>query len=329
MKRSILAIFILISTGTPILAQNTEIKGNPVVEIFADFHLDAVNDTSLTGFGLNRAYFGYKFLADKNFSSTLTVDIGTPEDLAIGSVPRRYAHFREASIGYTTGNLNLIIGITGTKIFNYQQKFWGKRYLAKTYQSINGYGYVADLGFVADYKINEIFDFDITIMNGEGYSNVQLDNSIKPSAGLTITPVKSLAFRAYTDLMMVKGLWQSTIVCFAGYKIDLFTVGAEVSYKSNLDIIQGHNAWGFSSTAAISLSKKIEFFTRYDYSTSSEMPGDEDPWNINRDGQFMINGFQYTFNNFVKIALDNQARFPADKTRTITDLIFINAMFKF
>ena len=59
------------------------------------------------------------------------------------------------------------------------------------------------------------------------------------------------------------------------------------------------------------------------------MPGDATQWNLSKDGQFLINGFQYTFNKIVKVALDNQVNFQADKTKSAADLIYVNAVFKF
>jgi hypothetical protein len=329
MKKVLFAVFVLILTNATLRSQNTENSGKPIAEIFTDFHYNLKHDSKTTGFSINRAYFGYNYIVDENFSANIKLNVGTPEELAPGSVARRYAYFREASLKYFKDKLYLTFGMTSTRLFDYQQRFWGKRYVANTYQSINGYGFVADLGIVADYKFSDIIEGDATFMNGEGYANIQLDNDLRSSLGITITPVKELAIRVYSDIIKTKGLWQATVVSFAGFKNEKVTIGAEISYKSNLDLSEGHHAWGISGTGAVSLTKKIEFFTRYDYSTSVIVPGDATQWNFSKDGQFLINGFQYSFNKIVKIALDNQASFPADKTKTISDLIFINALFKF
>jgi hypothetical protein len=332
MKKVFLTACVVIIAALSAKSQIPAIPGIPgkmIAEIFTDFHCSLSGAPATTGFSLNRAYFGYNYIADENFSATIKVNVGNPEDLAPGSVSRRYAQFTEASITYVKNKLYLTLGMTNTRLFNYQQRFWGKRYIANTYQSINGYGYIADLGIVADYKFNDIVEADITIMNGEGYSNIQLDNSIKPSLGITITPTRELAFRAYSDLMQKNGLWQSTLVGFAGFKNEKLTIGAEISYKSNLDLNMGHDSWGISGTGAVSLTKKIEFFTRYDYSSSVIAPGDDIQWNLANDHQLLINGVQYTFNKIVKVALDYQATFPKDKTRTFSDLIYVNALFKF
>jgi hypothetical protein len=327
MKKILFAVTIFVLASISLLSQNINFPGKPIAEIFTDFHYSLSGGPIPTGFSLNRAYFGYNYIVDENFSANIKLNIGTPEDLAPGAVARRYAFFREASITYAKDKLNLTLGMTGTRLFDYQQRFWGKRYVANTYQSINGYGFVADLGIVADYKFSDIVEADLSFMNGEGYSKIQLDNNIKSSLGITITPISGLALRTYGDIIKTKDLWQGTLVGFAGFKNEKVTIGAELSYKSNLDLIEGHHAWGISGTGAVSLTKKIEFFTRYDYSTSVTVPGDTTQWNISKDGSFLISGFQYTFNKIVKIALNYQATFP--KLNAFSDLIFVNAVFKF
>ena len=309
--------------------QTVDQKGKPIAEIFTDFHLN-LNDTSkTTGFGLNRAYLGYNFTPEEHLSGTIIVNIGKPEDLAPGSVAKRYGYFREASISYSTENLKISLGITGTRLFDFQQKFWGKRYLANTYQSLNGYGFVADLGIAADYRINDILKADLTIMNGEGYNNIDIDNSIRTTIGLNITPDTHFAIRLYGDITRVKEVWQPMFIGFVGYKNETVTIGAEVTYKSNLDTIAGHHAWGISGTAAMSVAKNTEVFARYDFSTS-RVPSDEVmPWNYKRDGVFLITGIQYSFTPNIKIALDYQGVHPYYSSRQVTETLLLNALFRF
>ncbi|MBA4322142.1 MAG: hypothetical protein C0408_04930 [Odoribacter sp.] len=329
MKNVLITAFVFLLSGASLRSQSIEIPGKPVAEIYSDFHYNLAGGAKTTGFSINRAYFGYNYFAGENFAALIKVEIGSPEELAAGSKSRRYAYYREASISYSKEKLNLSFGITGTRLYDFQQKFWGKRYLANTFQSLNGYGYVADLGIVADYKFNDFIEADISLFNGEGYSSLQLDNDLKSSLGITITPIKELVIRTYGDVIKDDNVWQVTLIGFAGYKNEKVTMGAEINYKSNLDLSEGHHAWGFSGTGAVRLTEKTEFFTRFDYSTSLIVPGDFTRWNLNKDGSFLITGFQYTFNKYVKIALDYQATFPADKTRSFSDMIFINSVFKF
>lgn len=310
-------------------AQDQGTSGKPIAEIFTDFHYN-FNDTSkYTGFDLNRAYLGYQFLPGSNLSGKIILNIGSPEDLAEGSEPRRYAFFREASMTWSNEKLIISMGITGTRIFEFQQKFWGKRYIANTYQSINGYGFVADLGILADYKFNEIFRADLTLMNGEGYSNLQADNNIRTSIGFTVTPSENIAFRIYGDIQRKEGIWQPLFIAFAGFKNSLVTIGGEVSYKSNIDLIRGHHVWGLSATGGINISEKTEIFARYDFISSVVMPNKILKWNYLKDGSFAIFGIQRTISPNVKIAIDYQGRYPYSSSGTITDLVYLNALFKF
>lgn len=329
MKKHLLTIIILLFGWQILYNQTVSSTGYPIAEIFTDFHLN-LNDTSKTsGFALNRAYLGYNFIPENHFSGMIIINAGVPDDLPKGSIPRRYAYIREASLSYSNEKLNIAFGITGTRLFEFQQKFWGKRYVANTYQSINGYGYIADLGVAIDYHFNDIFKIDFTLMNGEGYSNLQLDNGLRTSAGLTITPESGLSFRIYGDLERANTVWQPMFLGFAGFKNDKITIGAEVTYKSNLDRTEGHNAWGVSGTGSVNLTGKTELFARYDYSTSVVVPGETQKWNYLNDGDFMVIGIQYSFNKNVKIALDYQGMYPYDTDSQKYEEIVLNALFKF
>jgi len=309
--------------------QTTESYGKPIAEIFTDFHVNFNDTTKHTGFDLTRAYLGYHFTPGGKLSGKVIVNIGSPDELAPGSKPHRYAYCREASLIWSDEKLTLSFGITSTRIFEFQQRFWGKRYVANTYQSINGYGFVADLGIVADYKFNDIWKADLSIMNGEGYSNLQLDNNIRTSLGLTITPHPKLAFRIYGDIQNVNGLWQPVAIVFAGFKNDLITIGGEVSYKSNIDCNRGHHVWGVSSTGGINLTDKLEFFGRYDYISSVTIGNEIMPWNYLNDGNFAVIGMQYIVSPFAKIALNYQGRSPYSPLQMETDMIYLNLLFKF
>ena len=124
-KKLILLLFSF--TGCLIFySQSIFSQGKPITEIFTDFHYNLKDTSKTTGFGLNRAYIGYNFLPAGSFSATVILNIGSPDDLAPGSVHRRYSFFREASIAYIKDNLTITLGITGTRLFDFQQKFWGK-----------------------------------------------------------------------------------------------------------------------------------------------------------------------------------------------------------
>jgi hypothetical protein len=329
MKKILTALIFSITLCRVLNAQTTVIQGKPIAEIFTDFHLNLDDTTKTSGFAVNRAHLGYNYTPDGDFSATLIVNLCSPEELAQGTVPKRYAFFREASVSYKKDKLTVNFGMVNTRYADFQQGFWGKRYLGAEYQAQYGYGSVADLGVVADYKINDILKFDISVLNGEGYTNTQVDNSLKTAFGITITTPDNIAVRLYGDITKPKSVWQNTVIAFAGFKNKYGSLGVEASYKSNLDLIKGHNVWGISGTGAININEKSEIFMRYDYFTSVVVPGESLPWDYKKDGTYMIAGIQRTLSNNLRIALNYRRTDPYNPGQKTTNAVYINVHFKF
>jgi hypothetical protein len=329
MKKIIIVLLVLFSLVYTLHSQSLENTGKPIGEIFTDFHYN-FNDTSkTTGFGINRAHLGYHYTPVGDFSATIMVNIGTPEDLSEDAVPKRYGFFREASVTYTKNKLTLNFGMVNTRYASYQQGFWGKRYLGPEFQAAYPYGSVADLGVVADYRFNDLIIIDLSILNGKGYTNIQFDNSIKTAVGLLISTPDKIFIRLYGDIMKPHGVIQTTMIAFAGLKNDLFSFGAEASYKTNLDYIKGDNVWGLSSTGSVFLSKKTELFTRYDYAASVVVPDEVLQWDYLKDGTSFIGGLQYTISENLQFALNYRRTNPYNPGQKTTDAIYLNAHFKF
>lgn len=330
MKKCLSFIFIFLLTVQYLYSQTIPApSGKPVAELFTDFHY-MINDTvHTTGFGTNRAYIGYNYTPAGPFSGSMILNIGSPEDLASGAKHRRYPFFREASLSYTKDKLKMSFGITTTRATIFQQNYLGKRYLADNFQSKNAYCYVADMGFVLDYTISDKLKVDFTVMNGEGYSELQLDNSVKTSAGINIVPFKNGVIRLYYDIERPNNMWQSLSMIFIGYKDENITFGAEAAYKTNLDKISGHDAWGISGTCGVKVAGGTEIVGRYDHTTSTALNGESLGWNRKNDGDFGIIGIQYTFNQYAQLALDYQGTFPASSSYSNSNGIFVNAHFKF
>jgi hypothetical protein len=325
----ILFVFILISalskTGS---AQTSTPSGKPIMQIISDYHF-SLNDTAKTsGFGISRAYFGYNYQADPNFSCEIVLNVGTPEDLPKPSTPKRYAFFREAAVTYSKDRLHISFGITTTRHFDMLQKFWGKRFICNEFEIRNKYGNIADLGVVADYRLSDKVSLDAALTNGEGYSQVQLDNGIKAAAGVTYRPDHNYVFRFYNDLNRNLGIMQYTASLFAGVDNKITNLGASFHYKTNYDNIHGHDAWGISATGALKLPRNFEIIGRYDFSGSIRVPGDSRTWNYLKDANLVIVGLEKNVSENCKLAIDLQDTIPYAKDLPTSAFIFINALFK-
>lgn len=330
MTKRLLSILILIISFCQILnSQSVVSQGKPVAEIFTDFHYNPNDTTKTTGFGINRAHLGYNYTPEGNFSALIMINIGSPEDLADGAVPKRYGYFREASVTYQKEKLKLYFGMVSTRYADFQQGFWGKRYLGPEFQANYPYGSVADLGIVIDYKLSDLLKVDLSLLNGKGYTNIQLDNSLKTAFGLTISTPNKIFVRLYGDIMKPQGVMQTTLIMFAGTKNSLFSFGAEASYKTKLDLINGHDIWGISATGSIFLNDKSEIFARYDYAASVIVPDEALQWNYKKDNTYFIGGVQYKLSDNLKIALNFRRLNPYNPGQKTTDAVYLNAHFKF
>ena len=329
MKRLLPVLLFLIIFAQILSSQPVVSQGKPFIEIFTNFHYNLDDTSKTTGFGLDRVYVGYNYTPEGNFSAMIIVNLGNPEDLAAGSVPKRYAYCREASVKYSKDRFTLNFGMVNTRFEDFQQGFWDKRYLGPEYQAIYGYCPVADLGVVIDYQFNDLIKVNFSLLNGKGYTNVQVDNSLKTGVGIIIHAPCNAVFKIYGDIIKPGGVWQSTMVAFAGFKNDKFSFGAEASYKSNLDLLSGHNVWGISGTGSIFLNEKSEIFGRYDYAASVVMPGEDFQWDYAKDETYFIVGIQHIFSNNLKMALNYRRTNPYESGRPTTNAIYLNASFRF
>jgi len=309
-----------------IFSQQEEKIFTPAAEIFTDFHIPLTGNSNKPDFNLKRAYLGGDFLKNDKFSASLILNMAKLLD----SIPHEGINstLREASIGYNNGRLRIRVGITGTRIMNYQLSFYDKRYVSSTFQSINNYGSLFDLGIAIDYSISEKLVFDFTLMNGSGVTNND-NGSLKASLGFNFYPSREIILRAYCDTRKIAGLWQSTFIGFGGFTWNFFKIGGEFNYRTNHNNTGGHNVWGISTTGSLNLTDKLQLFSRYDYASSVVLQGDNIGWNYRNDHQRVISGLQYTFYPGVRIAIDYQAIIPADPAKSTTDMFFIHLHFKY
>ena len=169
-------IFLLsVFAGLSIASQAQEIKtaepkGKAIVQVFGNFHtaFGAQNDDR--GFDLDRSYVGYEYKMGKGLSVKGVMDIGKSSDV---NDYHRIAYIKNAMVSWKKGGLTLNGGLISTTQFNFQEKFWGYRYVMKSFQDQYKFGSSADLGLSASYKFADWISADAIIVNGEGYKKIQ------------------------------------------------------------------------------------------------------------------------------------------------------------
>lgn len=307
MKTKVILAGVLACMGVAAQAQDAkseEPKGKAIVQVFGNFHTGFGLDNDDRGFDLERSYLGYEYKLNKGLTVKGVMDIGKSSDV---SDYQRIAYIKNAMISWKTGNLTLNGGLISTTQFNFQEKFWGYRYVLKSFQDQYKFGSSADLGLSAAYKFADWISADAIIVNGEGYKKVQKNDGLNYGLGVTLTPAKGFSVRLYGGLNEASDDTQEDIMnlaAFAGYKCDKFAVGAEYNYMQNSGNKEDADLNGYSIYASLNLSHSASLYARFDDLSS------KDDWNESKDEQAAIFGAQFKLGKYVKIAPNFRLTMP-------------------
>ncbi len=272
-------------------------NGKPIIMIFGNFHSEFA-DIENTGFEIQRAYLGYQYMISESFSTTVIYDAGESSD--VGDL-QRIGFLRNAFLTWKKSNFTLNVGLLDMKLHDTQLKAWGHRYIMRTFQDKYKFAHVADLGMVAEYQFGSLFVADVTFVNGEGFKKISVDPYFLYGAGLTCKPFSGLTLRitgTYKDYDhgydFLTG--QENLSCFAGYENNKFGAGVEYSAIWNTSNSEGKHQDGFSAFIYTCLTAKAEIFARWDCLSSAN------EWNIDREENAAILGFQYSPNKHIRIS---------------------------
>ncbi|GAA6528055.1 MAG: hypothetical protein LKK50_05170 [Prevotella sp.] len=274
------------------MAQETTFKpgGQPVLKVFTDFRVQSTDGKTNTAFELSRVYLGYAYYFSPYFSTKVVLDVTDKNNGYQGSAYTVYA--KNAYGEYSRDGLTLDFGLIGTNTFNWQESLWGKRYLLKSFQDLNGFASSADLGLGIKYQIAPEVSMDVQVVNGEGYKSVQADSAVKVSAGLTYQPVRNFYMRIYGDYLKKKEA-QITFNAMLAYQCDRFTVGGEYNRQTGHNKVKDHNLNGLSFWGTCHLNRIMTVFGRYDYLSSKKLNGSDEGWNSAQDGNLYVAGMEF------------------------------------
>ena len=322
-RKNLIAAALLACIGISAKAQDVKIeepKGKAIVQTFGNFNVNFGADNS-RGFELERTYLGYEYKLGNGLTVKSVMDIGKSSDV---SDMQRIAYIKNAMLSWKKGNMTLNGGLISTTQFNFQEKFWGYRYIMKSFQDQYKFGSSADLGMSVAYKFADWISADAIVVNGEGYKKIQKDNGLNYGLGLTLTPVKGFQIRLYGGLNASTEENKEDIIniaAFAGYKNDRFTVGAEYNHMMNASYKKGNDQYGYSVFASMKVAKNTEVYARFDDLYSN------DEWNIAKDEQTAIVGAQFKLGKYVKLAPNFRMAMPKAEGSDNTYAAFINCYF--
>ncbi len=307
MKRKVILACILACLGLSAQAQgnNTEEpKGNAIIQVFGSLNTGFGADNDVRGFELDRSYLGYEYNLGNGLSIKSVIDMGKSSDVTDNN---RLAYVKNAMITWKKDKMILNGGLIGNVQFNYQEKFWGYRYILASFQDVYKFGSSADLGLSLTYKFNDAISADAIIVNGEGYKKLQKKDGLCYGVGVTVTPVKGFHLRLYGSINEASEDNEKdkiNLSTFAGYKNEKFSIGAEYNFMKNSSNIEDTDMNGYSIYTTIKLSGNAELYARFDDLSS------KDDWNIFKDEQAAIAGVQFKLGKYVKLAPNFRIGFP-------------------
>lgn len=250
--------------------QNVQIKGKPILTVFADYKAGLGHANDVSGFNLNRAFVGYEASLPKGFSAKVVLNV---ESYATEDGKTKFdTYLKNAQVNWKKDDFSVALGLVNLNQFSVQENAWGHRYVAKSFQEEYGFAYCEDIGIVAAYDFSPAVSADIAFTNGEGRKFRNEDNNYRYGAGITLRPIKGLLLRGYADVYSrtetPEGAQQFkdqySLALFSGYTHRLFSVGAEFNKSYNHQFISGAALTGYSAYSTVSLGNEWQCYGRFD-----------------------------------------------------------------
>ena len=277
-------------------AKVEEPKGKAIIQVFGNFNTGFGAENDIRGFELERSYLGYEYKLGNGLSIKSVMDMGKSSDVSDNN---RLAYMKNAMLSWKNGNMTINGGLISTTQFNFQEKFWGYRYIMKDFQDMYKFGSSADLGISFAYKFADWISADAIVVNGEGYKKIQKNDGLNYGVGVTLTPVKGFQVRLYGGINEGADDSQKdkiNLAAFAGYKGKNFSIGAEYNKMENASNKADADQNGYSIFSTVKVNKNTEIYTRFDDLSS------KNDWNISKDEQAAIVGAQFKLGKYVKLA---------------------------
>jgi hypothetical protein len=240
------------------VAMEVEPKGKAIVSVFANYNMAMQNGVSKCGFQLDRTYLGYQYSLGNGLELKAVMDIGKPSSV---DDYHYVAYIKNAQVSWKHKVLTLAGGMISTTQFNMQEKFWGYRYIYKSFQDQYKFGSSADLGLMVAYKFADWVSADVIMTNGEGYKKVQGDLGFQYGLGLTFVPVEGLSVRLYGGLNDATAEGKSDVynyAAFVGYKNKRFSLGGEFAMMQNSGNVEHRNQLGCSVYGSLKAHKIVD-----------------------------------------------------------------------
>ncbi len=298
-------------------------QGKPLSLIFSNFHKDFTDGNKFQAFEITRAYLGYQYTFNAEWYGYIVMDFGDPD-----AGDHQFSGFlKNAYLRYRKSNLTFLFGMVPTTQFKVEEDIWGYRYIEEVFQDLYSFSSSADLGATVKYDFADFISADISVFNGEGYQKMQGDDYLRPALGITAHALQSVTARVYADYLG-GDVKQQSYSGFLAYKDNEVIVGGGYNYQQNVNMIEDRDRFGPSVFASYAPIPNVKIFGRYDRLNSNTLAGENEPWQIDRDGQLVIAGVEYSPIRGVKFA-PNYRLWSSESDSPSIHSIYLNCEVRF
>ncbi len=276
-----IVFFFCIKSG---MGQNDSIKPkSPVVfgSIYPGFvSTFSSKDKPNYGFEMNTALVGFKTDFAGKATAILIYDVtkttsdivvrdsnNTAQSVSFFKGSDYTAFLKQAEINWRPKkNIELAFGqLLNEQYLTVQDKFWGYRYVAYTFQERYKFGNQADFGFRAAF-VNDNWRISTTISNGEGPLYKQdSDGRLMYALNAEYRPNKNFIFKVYGDIYPGDKIDRRCLSAFMAYGTDKYRIGVEVCAVENDKWNEKYDYLGYSGFFSYKVAEKWNLFVREDF----------------------------------------------------------------
>ncbi len=237
-------------------------------EVFGDMYWVAADHDSaiedLNGLWLRRINLTHDYKFDGEFSSRVRLEAATPGDFK--SKDLMLVFIKDAWVKWTTGNQNVLVGLSPTPTWSMVEEFWGYRYIEKVPAELQRLGASRDMGLAATGSFGSEKKLGYHVMAGNGNAQVgETDAKKKGYAALRFRPTESVGVEVYADYEdRVDSGDRQTYHGFVGYKTKTLRAGAQYIHQLRKEVGGDVELNIASAYLAAALGEKTWAFARVD-----------------------------------------------------------------
>ncbi|OGS19894.1 MAG: hypothetical protein A2330_05075 [Ignavibacteria bacterium RIFOXYB2_FULL_36_7] len=252
----VLSLFVFVSA---VSAEGEKAKPEISGVLYADYFYnttEGIAPANISYFELTRMYLGVtKPLSDKAIMKVLFEGC-QPVNLLY--IKNAYVEFSNALCG-----MNLRTGVIGLPWIGNEEKVWKNRYISKTFTDIEGILNAADLGVGLSGKSeNNVVDYDIALVNGEGYKAAEVSTDKDFMARVSIEAASGTKIHLYDQIGKQTALGVDRNRMIAGVSYEKNKLSAMVYMLTAKDAAV--NKSGMSLFGNYALTSKLSLLARLD-----------------------------------------------------------------